>query len=107
MKQRTSVMLNLLNNLRRLWIFSLLAMSVQASYLGVINNEDLVLVSDVLEFICSCAINVGRPLIFESDVTLRLHVCFCSTHAVSHRGRVEQKLIVKLGFVYFRSILEA
>ena len=43
---------------RSFWFLSLLAMSVQASNLLVVDNEDLVLANDVLEFIRNCAINV-------------------------------------------------
>ena len=47
---------------------SLLALSVQASNLVVIDNEDLVLVSDVLDFMRKCVINIDQPFMFESDV---------------------------------------
>ena len=59
------------------------------------------LVSEVLQFIRNCVINVDQPFMFESDVALPLYVCFRSTHAVFRRRRVEQKLIVKLGVLPF------
>ena len=47
-------------------------MSLQASNLVMIDNEDVVLVSDVLEFIRNCLINVSQPFMFEIDVALLL-----------------------------------
>ena len=49
-------------------------MSVQASNLVVIDNEDLVLVRDELEFIRNCVINIEQPFMFESGVALPLYV---------------------------------
>ena len=88
-------------------LLSLLAMAVQISNLVVIDNQDLVLVCDVLEFIRNCVINVSQPFMFESDVALPLYVCFRSTHEVFNRRCVEQKLIVKLGIGYFNCLLNA
>ena len=69
----------------------------------MIDNEDVVLVSDVLEFIRNYVINVGQLFMFEGDLSLPLYVCFRTTHAVFRYRRVEQKLTVKLGIPFFRT----
>ena len=86
---------------RSLRLLSPLAMSVQASSLVEIDNEELVLVSYVLKFIHKCVINADQPFMFENDVPLHVCVCFRSTHAVTRRRCIELKLIVKLEILLF------
>ena len=59
------------------------------SNLVAIDNEDLVLVSDVLENIRSCVINLDQPFMFKSDVALPLYVWFRSTDEIFRRRRIE------------------
>ena len=65
------------------------------------------LVSDVLEFIRNCVIEVGQPFMFDCDDVLHLYICFRSTHADFRHRRVEQKLIVKLGIFHLNCLLNA
>ena len=48
-------------------------MYIQASNIEVIQNEDLAVVGDVLEFIHNCVINVGPFFKLESDLALPLY----------------------------------